>query len=338
MEELETRKTRIKKPKAGSHFQPEEQARVIHERPLEALQRVETVIVIPAYNEERFIGSVVLKARRYADCVIVVDDGSTDGTAEIAAQAGAEVARHAKNLGKGAALNSGFKKACELAPQVVVMLDGDGQHHPEEVGTMIEPILAGKADIVIGSRYLENTSDVPRQRIWGHWAFNWLTRLSSGTKSTDSQSGFRAFSPAALGKIDFLSPGFSVESEMQFIAKQYKLRLVEVPVTIHYTDKPKRPVLFHGMGVLNGILHLVGQYRPLLFFGVPGAVLLTSGILVGVWVVDIFSRWRTLAVGYAMISVLLGIIGMLLLSTGVTLHSIRGLLTDFLDRGRNNQP
>ena len=151
MEALETRKTRIKKPKVVIHFQPGEQARVTRENQFEALQRVETVIVIPAYNEERFIGSVVLKARRYADCVIVVDDGSTDGTAEIAAQAGAEVARHAKNLGKGAALNSGFKKACELAPQVVVMLDGDGQHHPEEVGTVIAPILAGEADIVIGT-------------------------------------------------------------------------------------------------------------------------------------------------------------------------------------------
>ena len=331
MEELETQKTRIKKPKEELRFKPEEQSRLVNGRQLTSLQRTGTVIVIPAYNEERFIGSVVLKARQYANCIIVVDDGSTDGTAEIAAQAGAEVVRHAKNLGKGAALNSGFKKACRLAPQAVVMLDGDGQHHPEEVRKVVEPILTGKADIVIGSRYLENTSEVPRQRIWGHRAFNWLTHLSSGTKSTDSQSGFRAFSLAAVEKIDFSSVGFSVESEMQFIAKQMKLRLVEVPITIEYPDKPKRPVIFHGMGVLNGILHLIGQYRPLLFFGVPGSVLLAAGIFFGVWVVNIYSHWRTLAVGYAMISVLLGIIGMLLLSTGITLHSIRALLEDFLN-------
>jgi glycosyltransferase involved in cell wall biosynthesis len=336
MSEPEQQTRQAESPKVGLVFQAGEQARVKNETLPEMLKREKIAIVIPAYNEERFIGSVVLKARRYAKSVIVVDDGSTDSTAEIAAQAGAQVVRHPKNLGKGAALNSGFKIVREAAPQVVVMLDGDGQHHPEEVEKVIEPILSDKADIVIGSRYLENTSDVPRQRIMGHWAFNWLTRLSSGTKSTDSQSGFRAFSPAALGKIDFFSPGFSVESEMQFIAKQNKLRLVEVPITIHYTDKPKRPVFLHGMGVLNGILRLMGQYRPLLFFGVPGAILLTSGILLGIYVVNIYSRFKTLAAGYAMISVLLSIIGMLLLSTGITLHSIRALLIDFQNHNRND--
>jgi glycosyltransferase involved in cell wall biosynthesis len=331
-----TQQTRqVKSPKGGLHYQPGEQARAENETPPEMLKREKTAIVIPAYNEERFIGSVVLKARQYAKSVIVVDDGSTDGTAALAAQAGAQVVRHPMNLGKGAALNSGFKMAREAAAQVVVMLDGDGQHHPEEVEKVIEPILAGKADIVIGSRYLEHTSDVPRQRILGHWAFNWLTRLSSGTKSSDSQSGFRAFSPAAMGKIDFFSPGFSVESEMQFIAKEYKLRLVEVPITIHYTDKPKRPVLFHGMGVLNGILRLMGQYRPLLFFGMTGLFLLIIGFFFGLWVVDIYSRTTKLAAGYAMISVLFSITGMLLLSTGFILHSIRGLLIDFQNQNRN---
>jgi len=301
-------------------------------KPLNDPLRDKIVVVIPAYNEERFIGSVALKASKYAATVIVVDDGSCDATAEVAAASGAVVFRHTQNQGKGSALSSGFRLAQEYDPKVVVTLDADGQHLPEEIGQLVAPILAGQADIVVGSRYLNHASSVPRHRIWGHWAFNLLTRIGSGMSSTDSQSGFRAFSPAALEKGDFCSKGFSVESEMQFIANENGLRLVEVPITIRYTDKPKRPVVGHGLGVLNGVLRLVGQYRPLLFFGVPGFFLLLVGIGWGLLVVDIYSRAQTLAVGYAMVSVLLTIIGMLLLSTGIILHSVRGLLMDMLSK------
>ena len=137
------------------------------------------VVLIPAYNEERYIGSVVLKARRYAEAVIVVDDGSTDATAEIAEAAGAVVVRHAENRGKGAALNSGFRRARGLDPQALVVLDADGQHRPEEMGQVLSPILSGEADIVVGSRYLDRRSIVPRHRIWGHRVFTGLTQLMS---------------------------------------------------------------------------------------------------------------------------------------------------------------
>ena len=119
------------------------------------------VVIVPAYNEERFIGSVVLKVRWYADRVIVVDDGSTDFTPEIAEAAGALVARHPQNRGKGAALNTGLGLACTLEPAVVVMLDGDGQHMCRQIPLLAAPVLAGQADIVVGSRYLGDASDVP---------------------------------------------------------------------------------------------------------------------------------------------------------------------------------
>lgn len=297
------------------------------------------IAVIPAYNEERFIGSVVLKARRYACRVIVIDDGSTDSTAQVALEAGAEVYRLAQNSGKGMALAAGFQQAGQYAPAVVVTIDADGQHRPEEVPQIVQPILEGKADIVIGSRYLENTSDVPRHRRIGHRFFNLLTSTASGVSTSDSQSGFRAFSPRALPALVFHSGGFSVESEMQFIAHQYGLVMIEVPITIQYTDPPKRSVVGHGFGVLNGVLRMVGQYRPLLFFGLPGLICLLGGIFWGVRVVEIYSRIQVLAVGYAMISVLLTIIGMLGLSTGIILHSVRGLLLDqTLNRQENTFP
>lgn len=284
------------------------------------------VLIIPAYNEERFIGSVVLKARRYAERVILVDDGSTDATAEVAGAAGALVTKHPQNQGKGAALNTGLGLARRLEPRVVVMLDGDGQHICDQIPQVAAPVLAGEADIVVGSRYLGDASETPAHRVWGHRVFNLMTGGTSGVMVTDSQSGFRAFSPAAVEAIRFRSNGFSVESEMQFIAKDRGLRMAEVPITIHYADKPKRPVMSHGMLVLNGLLRMVGQYRPLFFFGVPGLLVFLASLALGGHVVTIYQATKNLAVGYAMITVLLAMIGMLSVITGVILHSVRGLL------------
>jgi glycosyltransferase involved in cell wall biosynthesis len=286
------------------------------------------VIVIPAYNEERFIGSVVLKARKFADTVVVVDDGSSDATGEIAGEAGALVERHALNQGKGGALNTGFRKARELGAQIVVVLDGDGQHSPGEIPKLIAPIEKGEADMVIGSRYLDRRSAVPRSRVFGHRVITFLTNFASGRRVTDSQSGFRAFSAHAIDEIAFTSRSFSVESEMQFLANRYSLRLMEVPVIIHYPDTPKRSAIMQGLLVVNGILRLAGQHRPLLFFGVSGVVVLLAGLLWGAYVVEIYNHRHVLATGYALISVLLSIIGTLSFFTGIILYSIRGLITE----------
>lgn len=281
------------------------------------------IVVIPAYNEERFIGSVVLKTLPLVDRVIVVDDGSRDATADIAEAAGAVVVRHGVNQGKGVALNSGFMKAREYDPDVVITLDGDWQHLPEEIQHVAAPVLNEGADIVVGSRYLEKTSDVPIQRVVGHWGFTSLTNIVSGVSLTDSQSGYRAFSPKALEKLTFGSNSFSVESEMQFLARDHDLKVVEVPITIRYVDKPKRNVLRHGMVVLNGILGLAAQHRPLLFFTLPGVVTLLAGVLLGLWVVYSYSIHEKLAVGTALIGVLLSILGTFAVFTGIMLNSIR---------------
>lgn len=284
------------------------------------------VVVIPAYNEERFIGTVVLRAYRCAHVVVVVDDGSTDKTAEIAQAAGAMVVRHRTNQGKGVALNTGFCRARELSAEVVVTLDADGQHVPEEIATLVTPVLSGQADIVIGSRYLAQTSKVPQHRIWGHKAFNFFTSQASGVQATDSQSGFRAFSRRSLDALTFCSNGFSVESEMQFIARQHALSLVEVPITILYQDKPKRSVVRHGLMVLNGLLQLFGQYRPMLFCGVLGLSMIVAAGILGIWITELYRNSHNLAVGYALISVMLFVVGNIILSTGFILHSVRALL------------
>jgi glycosyltransferase involved in cell wall biosynthesis len=289
------------------------------------------VAIIPAYNEERFIGSVVLKARRYVDTVMVVDDGSKDQTAEIARAAGAVVVRHETNRGKGAALNSGFEKVRELRAQAVVVLDGDGQHKPEDIPRMVEPVLAEQADMVVGSRYMGVANTAPLYRKVGQRIMTMLTNLSSGVKSTDSWSGFRAFSQSAVEKIKFHEGGWGADPEFQFQAREFQLRVAEIPIAAVYEEKAKRNPVAHGLQTVNAVLRLVGQHRPLLFFGVPGSLLVIAGLACGAWVVDSYTKGHILAVGIALISVLLSIIGVFSLFTGIVLHSVRALLMELKD-------
>jgi glycosyltransferase involved in cell wall biosynthesis len=290
------------------------------------------IVVIPTYNEGNNIGSVILRMAKSHVKMIVVDDGSSDDTAMIAEAAGASVLRLETNQGKGAALNAGFQAARLLDPDVIVTFDGDGQHLVNDLPAVIQPVLNGQADIVIGSRYLQPSSRVPQHRVLGHLFFNMLMKITSGVSVTDSQSGYRAFSRRAYNADIFQSTNFSVESEMQFLAREHSLKIAEVPITIHYNNKPKRSVIGQGREVLNGVLKLTSQYRPLLFFGLPGLLLLLFGMGWGVVVVDRFAQTHQLAVGYAMISLLLSMMGIVLFSTGITLNSIRGLLIDMLNK------
>ncbi len=292
------------------------------------------VAVIAAYNEDRFIGSVVLKTRQYVDHVIVVDDGSADQTAAVAAEAGAEVLSHTTNSGKAQAINTGLQRARELNASIVVLLDADGQHDPSEIPALVAPIEAKQVDVVVGSRFLTVRSRIPRWRTWGQHALTMATNVASGVALTNSQSGYRALSSKALKSMAFRPEGgFSIESEMQFLVQQHQLTVEEVPVHVTYAEPSKRNPFSHGLQVLNGILTLVGQNRPLLFFGIPGVIFVLMGLGLGLVVIDRYNTYQKLAVGYALISVLLTIIGIQTLFTGITLHSIRAF---FAPRDRSD--
>lgn len=290
------------------------------------------VALIPAFNEERFIGSLVLAVQEYVDHVIVVDDGSSDQTTEIARRAGAIVLRHEVNQGKAAGVNTGFNYLRQLQPAAVVMLDGDGQHSADDIPTVLEPITSGEADIVIGSRFLEVKSEIPAYRQVGQHGLTMITNVASGTHSSDSQSGYRAFSRRAIDALIFGNGGFSIESEMQFLANEHHLNVVEVPIKVTYAEPAKRNPFAHGMQVVNAVLRLVGQTRPLLYFGMPGIITLVSGVLLGLRVLQIYSAAKQLAQGYALLSVGLCVTGMLLLFSALILHSVRGMMVDLRQR------
>lgn len=281
-----------------------------------------TVAIIPAFNEERFIASVVLSTRPHVDYVLVVDDGSSDRTAELAEAAGAQVIRQPYNAGKAAALNAGFREAQKFGPDVVVCLDGDAQHDPAEIPNLIGPILLGSADVVIGSRFLTLKSSIPRWRQVGQHTLTRVTNTLSSVIITDSQSGYRAFSPVALLTLKFKSSGLSVESEMQFLFEKAKLRVSEVPISVKYTDGNKRNPVVHGLQVMDTMLSLVARRRPLLFISFPGIITSTIGLFIGGYVALHMEQTGSLLTGTAMLTVLLTIGGLLLALSGVMLHSL----------------
>ena len=290
------------------------------------------IALIPAYNEERCIGSVILRAREHVDEVIVVDDGSHDATARVAEAAGARLIRHKTNRGKGQALTTGFRAARTLRPDILVILDSDGQHSADEIPLLVAAMREHEADMVVGSRFrdAEQLAKIPQGRRMGLQAVTTVTNILSGVRVSDSQSGFRAFSARALNLLTFRGTGFSVESEMQFLAREHGLNVVEVSISADYDDPAKRSPVVQGLGVLNGVLRLVGQTRPLLFMGLPGLLMLVFGLLMGLGVVSIYVASQTLAVGYALISVLCMVMGTMSLFSGIILHSVRALLLSLL--------
>lgn len=210
-------------------------------------------IVIPAYNEAEAIPGVLLslpkKLRGVKQiAVIVVDDGSSDNTYEIAKEFATNTIKHIVNLGVGAATTTGLEAAKKIKADLVVTLDADGQHNPDDIKKIISPILKKEADVVIGTRML-NAEGMPLIKIFGNWCMNFLTFLVFHKWSTDSQSGMKAFGPIALRKIKLHSIGYEICSEMIGEIKRNQLVLAEVPIKVIYTDYSK----VKGQNWINGI-------------------------------------------------------------------------------------
>ncbi|ANF22632.1 glycosyltransferase family 2 protein [Thermococcus piezophilus] len=240
------------------------------------------LIIIPAYNEELTIGSVVALAKKYGE-VLVVDDGSKDRTHEIAKKAGATVLRHETNRGKGNALRTGFEYALAKGYDAVVCIDADGQHDPDKIPLVLEPIMKGEADLVIGSRYLNGAhKNIPFYRRIGLGVLNLTTNMASEVKVTDSQSGFRALNRKALESLSLNFSGYNVESEMIAELSEKGLRIKEVPINVRYDvpNRHKKHPVAHGLGVLMEVVSLIGYRRPLLLFGALSMIsFITAGVL-----------------------------------------------------------
>lgn len=219
------------------------------------------VIVIPAYNEAKVIGSVLDNLPKQLKKVtkitpLVINDNSTDNTAAVARAHGARCVTHNMNLGAGGATLTGFEAAKKMGADLVVTLDADGQHSPDDIADVIRPITHRGYDVVIGSRLLRPSKQMPAYRRFGNWVLNGVTFLFFGIWVTDSQSGFKAFSRQALDKIELSTVGYEFCSEIIGEIKRLKLRYKEVPITTIYTDysKMKGQSALNALNIIFGLL------------------------------------------------------------------------------------
>jgi len=224
--------------------------------------QLRVLAAIPCFNEQNFIADVVTRAKKYVDQVIVIDDGSTDDTAKVAQTAGAEVIRHEARKGAGAATKSGFEAAKRGNADIIVTLDGDGQHNPEDIPKPLAPILSNEADLVIGSRFLQPTpgtqqTNIPRYRKFGINVITWLYNLGSKVKVSDSQSSFRAHTCQLIDALNITEDGFGFSVQVLIQARRKGFVIKEVPISCLYHSQGSslNPVV-HGLGVAFTVIKL----------------------------------------------------------------------------------
>jgi len=213
--------------------------------------------VIPCLNEDKFIADIVSKSLKHVGKVIIVDDASTDATSGVAAEAGAEVIRHDSRGGAGAATRTGFEAALRQGADIVVTLDGDGQHNPDEIPAVVEPVVEGRADIVIGSRFLKEGYCVPPYRKFGIDVITWLYNAGMRAKITDAQSGFRAYSRKALQAMNITYPGFGFSIQTLVQARRQGLKIVEAPIScVYHAEGSTQHPVTHGLGVAWSVVKI----------------------------------------------------------------------------------
>jgi len=198
------------------------------------------LILIPVYNEARFIVQVVRESAPYAAEVVVVDDGSSDATGEVAGKAGATVIRHLVNKGKGAALQTGFNYAFDKGYQVVLTMDGDGQHRSEDIPVLLERYQRSGADMVVGCRP-RNLKNMPLDRFVTNWFTSVLISFLARQKVQDSQSGFRIMDIRIVPSLFFSTSHFDTESEIIVDASRAGFKITEAPIkTVYGIEKSKQ--------------------------------------------------------------------------------------------------
>lgn len=209
-------------------------------------------VIIPGLNEEKHIADVVRRTiKKGFKNVIFVDDGSKDLSGKIAEESGATVLTHMINLGKGAAATTGCEYALKKKAKIIVLMDSDGQHKPEDIPKLLR-LLNGN-DIVFGSRVL-HPEEQPFVMRFGNWFISTASRYITGIKLQDTQTGFRAMTAEAYKKIRWHSSDYSMESEMIANTAKHKLKYAELPIDIIYHDKFKGTTVFVGVKIFINIL------------------------------------------------------------------------------------
>src|SRR5919106_2241218 len=294
-------------------------------------QSVRILVCIPSHNESNTIGEIVRKAKNYATEIIVYDDGSTDNTYDMAKAAGADnIIRSPVNNGYGVAIRTLFQAAREKDADIMVTIDSDGQHNPDQIPDIVKPIIEEGFDMVVGSRFLspKDTQKVPRYRSLGIRTITKLAQSASYNNITDSQNGFRAYSKNAILKLNLFENGMPVSSEILLNAKQKKLSVKEVPITVRYDiegTSSQNPFL-HGTGLVFTLMQFISLRHPLASYGIPGIVLLIIAAVFTNIALDLLSKNGYVSTNLIMVSVGSGVVGAVLLATSTILYTLTALL------------
>ena len=283
---------------------------------------------IPAYNEESHISEVVKKSIPHVDRIIVCDDGSTDNTAKLAKDAGAIVISQ-KNQGYGAAIATLFDYARKENAQLMVTLDGDGQHDPDQIPFLVDAMTTHNVDVVIGSRFLDDTTKTPGYRKTGIKIITSASNYGTNFKVSDSQSGFRAYSKNAIDAIHPTEQGMSVSTEILLKMSNKGLSIAEVPITVSYNgNTSEQHSVPHGVSVLMNTLKYISIKHPIKFYGIPGLALIVAGIVMGGTFLDAYLNRQTIFYGSLLGSVIMFLLGAILSVTAIILFSMANLIRD----------
>ena len=287
------------------------------------------LVCIPAFDEEKTIEDIVKKSLQHVDKVIVCDDGSKDNTAKIARQSGAQVISHTKNQGYGAAIMTLFEQARKENADIMVTIDGDGQHNPDQIPLLLDAISEHNVDVVIGSRFLNKRSDSSGYRKSGIKIITSASNFGTDFKVTDAQSGFRAYSKRAIESIHPTETGMSISTEILLKISNKGLSLAEVPIYISYGENTstQNPVP-HGITVLMNTLKFISVKHPIPFYGFPGIALVIIGSIVGYNFLDTYLNNNIVLLGSLMTSIILFLLGAILCVTAIILFSMATLMRE----------
>ena len=280
-------------------------------------------IGIPAYNEEKNIAFIITKLKKITNSIIVCDDGSSDMTSEISKNLGAVVISHKKNMGYGAAINSIFQKSKEMKSDLLVTFDADGQHRVEDIEKVVGPIKNNVADLVIGSRFLDEKSHIPNYRKIGIKVITQITNASIKKKLTDSQSGFRAYNKQVLSQISPSDMGMGISTEILIKSSSKGLKIMEVPITVLYEGgtSTHNPVS-HGTSVLISTIKFTSIAHPLKFYGIPSIIFLIIGSTFTYLAIQFYSEVGRLNTNLTVIAAGTILIGTILLISAILLYSL----------------
>ena len=291
------------------------------------------IVGIPAFNEEKNIATIITKLADITDTIIVCNDGSSDLTLDIAKKMGVFVINHEKNLGYGAAIRSIFLKAKEMNGDVLVTFDADGQHRIEDIENVIKPIIDQKADLVIGSRFLdESEKEIPQYRKVGIKVITKITNSSIKEQLTDSQSGFRAYSKKVIAELNPSELGMGISTEILIKASSKNFRITEVPIKILYTgDTSTHNPVSHGSSVILSTIKYTSIEHPLKFYGIPSMILFIIGISFTYMSAEYYAEIGRLNTNLTLIAAGTVLIAVVLLITSILLYSLVSVVRERQD-------